>query len=145
MVNRPTERISVQSDPAGAVVSVDCGNAPLFGGTTPTVIEVPRLAETCGITIAKEGFAEQRVDFQRQTSRATIGNEVPGVVTGAFLSIVALALTWETDDLDFVVDAYRGGHFVGAAAGHAIDRKTGAAWKWVPGKISVKLEPVTEE
>ena len=145
MVNRPFERIPVTSDPAGAVVSVDCGNAPLFGGTTPTVIEVPRAAETCAITVAKEGYAEQRVEFERQLSRATLANEVPGVVAGTILSVAALALVWETEDFDFVVDAYRGGHYIGAEAGHAVDRKTGAAYKWVPGKVNVKLEALPEQ
>jgi len=32
MVNDTTEKIPVRSTPAGAVVSVDCGNAPLYGG-----------------------------------------------------------------------------------------------------------------
>lgn len=140
MVNRSVERIPVRSEPPGAVVSVDCGNAPLFGGTTPTVIEVPRVADACSITIAKEGFAEQHIDFQRQLSRATLGNQVPGIFAGTFFSVVALALTWETDDVDFVIDAFRGGHAVGSAAGHAIDQRTGRAYKWVPGEVSVKLE-----
>src|SRR5512141_1088395 len=106
MFNQPFERIPVRSEPSGAVVSVDCGNAPLFGGTTPTVIEVPRAADACSITVAKEGYAEQRIEFQRQLSRATLGNEVPGVVAGTILSVAALALVWDTDDFDLVVDAY---------------------------------------
>jgi len=72
------------------------------------------------------------------------GNEVPGVVAGTIFSVAALALVWDTDDFDLVVDAYRGGHYVGAEAGHAIDRKTGRAYKWVPGQVSVKLEKVEE-
>src|SRR5258708_6518907 len=32
MVNTATEKIPVRSNPAGAVVTVDCGNAPLYGG-----------------------------------------------------------------------------------------------------------------
>jgi hypothetical protein len=145
MVNRPVEQIPVSSDPAGAVVSVDCGNAPLYGGTTPTVIEVPRAAESCSITVAKEGYAERRVEFERQISKATRANQVPGVIAGTIFSVAALALVWDTDDLDFIVDAYQGGHYIAAEAGNAVDRKTGAAYKWVPGRVDVKLEPLPPE
>jgi hypothetical protein len=140
-VNRPTEQIPVRSEPPGAVVSVDCGNAPLYGGTTPTVIEVPRTAEQCSITIAKEGFVEQRVDFERQLSRATAVNRVGGVVGGTFLAAIALVLTFDNSwiDAQFVSDAYSGGEYIGSAAGNAIDRKTGGAYKWVPGEVSVTL------
>ena len=140
-VNRRTERIPVRSDPPGAVVSVDCGTAPLYGGTTPTVIEVSRLAETCSITIAKEGFAEQHIEFERQISRATAVNRVGGVLGGTFLAAIALVLTWDSSTIDaqFVSDAYNGGEYVGSAAGNAIDRKMGGAYKWVPGEVVVTL------
>jgi hypothetical protein len=144
MVNRPYEEIPVTSEPPGAVVSVDCGDAPVYGGTTPAVIEVSRLAETCGITVAKEGFAEQHIDFERQPSGATRMTEVPGVITGALLSAVALVITWDSPsvDGDFVAGAYDVGHAAGSAAGNAVDKKTGAAFKWVPGLVKVTLQPI---
>ena len=145
VVNRSSQRVPVTSDPSGAVVSVDCGQAALYGGTTPTTIELPRNADSCSITLAKEGYAEEHIDLQRQRSRATLANEVPGVVTGTFFSLVALALTWDTDDVDLVVDAYRGGHAIGSAAGNSVDEKTGAAYKWVPGKVAVKLQTLPPE
>jgi len=143
VVNRPYEEIGVTSDPPGAVVSVDCGDAPVYGGITPTVIYASRLAETCGITVAKEGFAEQTINFERQESKATRANEVPGVITGALLSVVALAITWDTPNVDgdFVVGAYNAGHAAGTGAGNAVDHKTGAAYKWVPSIVQVKLQP----
>jgi hypothetical protein len=143
VVNRPYEEIAVTSEPPGAVVSVDCGDAPVYGGVTPAVIYVSRLAETCGITVAKEGFAEQTIAFERQESKATRGNEVPGVITGALFSVVALAITWSTPNVDgdFVVGAYNAGHAVGSGAGNAVDHKTGAAFKWVPGLVNVTLQP----
>ena len=141
-VNRPTELIPVRSEPSGAVVSVDCGNTPLYGGTTPTTIEVPRNAEQCSITIAKEGFADQRIDFERRISRATAINRVGGVLGGTFLAAIALVLTFDNSTIDaqFVSDAYNGGEYIGSAAGNAIDRKIGGAYKWVPGEVSVTLE-----
>ena len=146
VVNRPYEEIPVTSEPPGAVVSVECGDAPVYGGTTPTLIVVSRLADTCGITVAKEGFAEEHIDFERQESKATRANEVPGVVTGALFSAVALAITWNTSsvDGDFVVGAYNAGHAAGSAAGNAVDHKTGAAFKWVPGRVDVKLQRAEE-
>lgn len=145
VVNRSSQRVPITSDPAGAVVSVDCGNAPLYGGMTPTTIEVPRIAEACSINVAKDGYAEERIDLQRQRSRATLANEVPGVVTGTLFSVVALVLTWETDDVDFVVDAYRGGHAIGSGVGNSVDETTGGAYKWVPGKVAVKLQKLPPE
>lgn len=143
VVNRPYEEISVTSDPPGAVVSVECGDAPVYGGTTPTVIYASRLAETCGITVAKEGFAEQTINFERQESKATRANEVPGVLTGALFSVAALVISWDSSNVDgdFVIGAYNAGHAAGSAAGNAVDHKTGAAYKWVPGRVDVKLQP----
>jgi len=143
MVNAPYEEIPVASDPPGAVVSVACGDAPVYGGTTPTVIAVSRLADACSITVAKEGFAEEHIDFERQESKATRIAQVPGVITGALFSVVALAITWDDDNVDgdFVAGAWDTGNAAGSAASHAIDRKTGAAYKWVPGRVEVKLQP----
>ena len=141
VVNRPYEDITVASDPAGAVVSVECGDAPVYGGKTPTVVRVSRLAETCAITVAKEGFAEQHVDFERQQSKATRINQVPGVIMGSVFGLVALAISWDDGDFDFVAGAAEAGNAVGSAAGNAIDRKTGAAYKWVPSRVVVRLEP----
>ena len=76
VVNDTTEKIPVRSNPAGAVVSVDCGDAPLYGGVTPTTISVPRAAMPCSITLAKEGYVPTRIDFQRQLSRAVGANKV---------------------------------------------------------------------
>ena len=39
MINGRTETIPVKSDPSGAVVTVECGNAPLYGGVTPTTVK----------------------------------------------------------------------------------------------------------
>src|SRR6185369_3979320 len=101
-----TERISVNSEPQGAVISVDCGNAPLYGGTTPAAIVVPRNADACSITIAKEGFQEQHIDFERQISRATAVNHVGGVLGGTVLAAFALIISLDNSviDADFVGD-----------------------------------------
>jgi hypothetical protein len=144
VVNDQKEKIAVRSEPAGAVVSVECGTAPVYGGVTPAVIIIERTADPCAFTIAKEGFEPQRVELQRQISRATKGNKVPGVVAGSLLSVIAFLVTMDGDVMN-PVDAAQGGwevgNALGEAPGNAIDRKTGAAYKHVPGTILVKLEP----
>ena len=143
VANDQRENIPIRSEPAGAVVSVNCGNAPIYGGITPAVIIIERTAESCSVTIAKEGYAEKTVDLERQVSRATVGNKVPGVITGALFGLIAVLA-----DLDShhgsadVIDAAEGGMALGEGAANAVDRKTGAAYKHVPGEIFVRLDPV---
>ena len=145
MVNQTTEKIPVRSEPAGAVVTVDCGSAPMYGGLTPTTITVPRAAQPCSLTVGKDGYAPQKVDFQRQRSRMTAGNNVPGVVAGTVLGAVAALFMWNSsDDLELPVLAFDGGHLLGSAPGNAIDQRTGAAYKQVPGDVFVTLVPLDE-
>lgn len=132
------EQIPIDSDPQGAVVSIDCGNAPIYGGVTPAVILIDRSADPCSFTIAKEGYVEQTVDLERQISRATAGNNVPGVIAGALLGIVALVIAPSDDDL--FLNAVEGGYGVATGAANAIDYKSGAAYKHVPGRIFVRLD-----
>jgi hypothetical protein len=139
IANDQKEKIAVRSDPTGAVVSVDCGNAPIYGGITPAVIIIERTANPCSVTIAKERYVEKTVDLQQTLSRATLGNRVPGVIAGAFLGLVALVI--DSSDDDWIATAAEGGYEAGTGAANAIDRKTGAAYKHVPGEIFVKLDP----
>jgi hypothetical protein len=137
MANDQREKIAVRSEPAGAVVSVECGATPVYGGVTPAVIIVDRAADPCALTVAKEGYEAQHVELTRTTSRATMGNKVPGVMVGTLFGLVA----WFSGDDNFVDDAFGLGAKLGEAPGDAIDRKTGAAYKHVPGAVFVKLDP----
>ena len=145
VVNDQKEKIAVRSEPAGAVVSVECGTTPVYGGVTPAVIIIERTADPCAVTIAKEGFEAQRVELQRQISRAMKGNRVPGVIAGSLLGVIAFLATMDGDFLD-PVDAAQGGwevgNALGEAPGNAIDRKTGAAYKHVPATVFVRLDPL---
>lgn len=143
VANDQRENIPIRSEPSGAVVSVNCGNAPIYGGITPAVIIIERTADPCSVTIAKDGYEEKTVDMERQTSRATIGNKVPGVITGALFGLVALIVDLDSrNGADDVIDAAKGGMALGEGAANAVDRKTGAAYKHVPGEIFVRLDPV---
>jgi hypothetical protein len=138
MANDQKEKIPVRSEPAGAVVSVECGTTPVYGGVTPAVIIVERTADPCAVTVAKEGYAQQTIELQRTTSRAMKGNKVPGVMVGALFGLVAVL----SDEDGWADDAYRLGSALGEAPGNAIDRKTGAAYKHVPKEVFVRLDPV---
>ena len=135
VINDQKEKIPVRSEPAGAVVSVECGTTPVYGGVTPAVIIIERTAEPCEVTIAKEGYAATKVTLERTISRAVNGNKVPGAILGGVLGLVAF---FNNDDAGA---AYAVGSAIGEAPGKAIDRKTGAAYKHTPKEVFVRLDP----
>lgn len=138
VINDQREKIPVRSEPAGAVVSVECGQAPVYGGVTPAVLLIERTADPCSITVAKEGYEQRTVTLERKTSRAVRGNKVPGVIVGSLFGLIA----WFADDNgSWVGDAYELGSTLGEAPGNAIDHRTGAAYKHVPGEVFVRLDP----
>jgi hypothetical protein len=144
MVNDTTEKIPVRSTPAGAVVSVECGNAPLYGGVTPTIITVPRVARPCSLTIAKEGYAEKRIEFQRQLSRATTANKFAAAPIGILAAVVGLLVTSDMDALnpdDVAAGTYQVATNVAAMPANKIDERSGGAFKQVPGEVDVTLDP----
>lgn len=72
-VDDSTERIRVRSQPAGALVTVDCGSERMDAGTTPLTILIDREADTCLVTLAKEGFAPRRVALRREPTGPATG------------------------------------------------------------------------
>jgi PEGA domain len=144
VVNDTTEKIPVRSTPAGAVVSVDCGNAPLYGGVTPTTITVPRVATPCSITLAKEGYVQMRIDFQRQRSSAASVNKAVAAPVGVFAGMIAYVLASKFDGLNpdaIAGSAYSAGTAIAAAPADAFDARKGGAFKQVPGEVDVTLDP----
>jgi hypothetical protein len=144
MVNDTTEKIPVRSTPAGAVVSVDCGNAPLYGGVTPATITVPRVATPCSITLAKEGYLPVKIDFQRQLSNAVSANKVVAAPVGAFAGLIGFLVADQIAGLDaerIAGSVYSATTAVAAAPANAFDARKGGAYKQVPGEVDVTLEP----
>jgi hypothetical protein len=144
MVNETTEKIPVRSTPAGAVVSVNCGDAPVYGGLTPATITVPRAATPCSITIAKVGYVEQRVVFERQRSRATAANRVAAAPAGVLGALVGLVVTSAVNTIsadDAAASGYAIGSAIATASADGIDERTGGAFKQVPGEVDVTLDP----
>jgi len=146
MVNGTYQSVPVNSQPAGAVVAVDCADAKRDGGVTPTTIQLPRGAETCSITLSKAGYESWTVDFRRQASRATAMNRVPGVIVGTLGAVLGVAAVLDDhccgDDLDLPAEMAQGGYKLGSAAGNSVDQRTGGAWKQVPGEVFVRLDPL---
>jgi hypothetical protein len=143
MVNTANEKIPVRSNPEGAVVSVDCGNAPLYGGVTPTTITVPRSASPCSITLAKEGYVQTRVDFHREISRAVAANKVAAAPIGFFAAILGYALTSGTSFLnpdEIAANSYDAATTAAAIPANRFDESHGGAYKQVPGEVDVTLE-----
>src|SRR5437763_11229808 len=138
VINDQKEKSPVRSEPAGAVVSVECGATPVYGGVTPAVIIIERIADPCEITVAKEGYAAKKVVLARTVSRAVNGNKVAGAMVGGVFGLIALLS--DADD-SIVSSAYDIGSAVGEAPGKAIDRKTGAAYKHTPKAVFVRLDP----
>jgi hypothetical protein len=136
IANDQKETIPVRSEPDGAVVSIECGNTPVYGGITPAVIIIERTADPCAVTVAKEGYEAKKVTLERTTSRAMRGNKVPGMMMGALFGLIA----WFSDDVAIDV-AWDLGSALGEAPGNAIDRRTGAAYKHVPKEVFVRLDP----
>jgi len=78
-----TEGIQVESDPPGAVVSLNCvQNSITNVGTTPVTVEVQRKSKSCAIEIAKEGYLPAHVPLQRTFSGVYVGNLLVGGVVG---------------------------------------------------------------
>jgi hypothetical protein len=140
-INKSTEQIPVRSTPAGAVVSVACGDAEVYGGVTPTIITVPRAAQPCSITLAKEGYADVRVDFRRERSRASQANRIAAAPVGLFASVISVVLAGNIVGEDAAMSAGYGiGSAIAAAPGDAFDERHGGAFKQVPGEVEVTLE-----
>jgi hypothetical protein len=117
---------------------------PIYGGVTPTVITVPRAAEPCGIIVAKEGYVEARVDFERQRSSATRANRIIGAPVGLALGLFGLVLNGDSGIFD-PEEVFTAGYKLGTAAvsipANKIDEKSGRGYKHVPAEVSVILEP----
>jgi hypothetical protein len=78
-----TQAIRVESEPPGAVVSLNCveNSVPLLG-RTPITIQVQRKSKSCAVGLAKEGYVPTTVPLQRTLSGVYIGNLLVGGVVG---------------------------------------------------------------
>ena len=83
IAHQTTQQVPVSSDPAGAAVTVACGdvnNDPKL--ITPAVITVHRKPEHCTVSLAKEGFETAQVALTREMSGWYLGNILIGGIIG---------------------------------------------------------------
>jgi hypothetical protein len=79
----PTQRIMVRSDPAGAAVTVECGDVKNDTQLlTPTVVSVHRGPDHCAILLVKDGYHPVAVPLHKARSAWHFGNVIVGVLTG---------------------------------------------------------------
>jgi hypothetical protein len=136
LVHGRYQQVPVRSTPAGAAVRVDCGDAPADAGVTPVEVSLRRGAERCAITLSKAGYAEQTVTFTRMASRAAWSNVVPGLAIG---TVAAAAVAAPFDEGSASNNAMAGGIAGGTALGYLVDRRSGAAYRQLPGTVDVTL------
>jgi hypothetical protein len=94
IVHQTTQQIPVTSEPAGAAVTVACGdvyNDPKL--VTPTVVTVHRKPDRCVIGLAKEGYQPTEVALRKSVSGWYIANVVIGGVIG-FIVDAANGAMW---------------------------------------------------
>lgn len=83
IVHQTTQQVRLNSEPAGAAVTVACGdvhNDPKL--VTPAVVTLHRKPAYCGIKLNKEGYAEKELKFGRQMSGWYLGNIIFGGIIG---------------------------------------------------------------
>lgn len=136
------QRIPVQTEPAGARVGIDCGDAPRRAGElTPTVITVPRKADTCRLRLTKPGYEPEVVELRRVMSPAVYGN-----LNAAGAGVEVLVDSICCDDVTAAVGVFTliAGTVVGGV-GFAVDHATGAMYQHVPTHVAVELTPLIDE
>jgi hypothetical protein len=134
------QSVPVRSSPSGANILVDCDGDRRDAGTTPAKVTLPRASKTCGLTLTKDGYEPERVDFERVRSKATLVNLVPSAYLSIIGGIIGFAVTFDRGPVDPFIGVAAGG-YLGWRAPNAIDEKTGAAWKQVPEEVRVTLSP----
>jgi hypothetical protein len=83
IVHGTTQQVKVNSEPAGAAVTVECGdvnNDPKI--VTPAVVTLHRKPDHCALKLNKEGFAEKELKFAKSLSGSFFGNILFGGIIG---------------------------------------------------------------
>jgi hypothetical protein len=136
------QTVPVESNPSGAAVRVSCGDYERDAGVTPVKVELLRKAETCTLTLTKDGYEPETVEFQRGRSAMVYGNIVPGFFTGTLTGAGAglVAVLAEASD-EVIIGAFAAGFATGAGLPALVDEATGAMYKHQPERVEVALRP----
>ena len=131
------EKIGVESNPPGAFVAVDCGEAAHHPrGVTPMVVSVPRAETQCRLRISKEGYETRTVRLSRHVAPEAKGN-FGGVRAGA--EIFSDSIFCCDEDSAFVGAVTMLGGAIYGGVGLAVDRATGAMFEHHPQTVIVRL------
>jgi hypothetical protein len=137
IAHRPTERISIRSNPPGADAVIECAGGVRASGVTPASIGIPRHAEECVLSITKDGMIAQMIPLKRAVS-----GKYWGALWTAAGAVAGLALmSSESDGLEYG-SILLGPPLVYGLTSAAIDASTGRRWLHEPDEIDVKLEPL---
>ncbi len=132
--------IHVTSSPSGAAVRVSCEGLTRDAGVAPIDVVVGRNAQSCEITLSKNGFADRTVTLTRMRSGMVWLNLIPGFVIGVVADVSTVSPVDESNRKKGNA-AFFEGFVVGTAAGLLIDHSTGASYKQVPTRIDATLDP----
>jgi hypothetical protein len=129
------ERIAIDSDPAGADVSVTCDNMGVVAtAVTPSAVLVPRTADDCIVTISKNGYVSHDVALESGLNPRFWGN-LPWMA-GVPIGLVAVVFGGASGDGVAVLALGAVG-----ATGMIVDSVTDAKRDHDPKEIRVTLAP----
>jgi hypothetical protein len=129
------EVISVESNPPGASVTIQCDRGVSAAGVTPAHLTIPRKADLCRVNVEKSGMKAQTVPIERGFNASywlnfpsTLGLPIYVFAVGPFGGSNGTGVAWLAFGL-------------AGAAGLLVDRVNGAMYDHDPKVIKVTLQP----
>ncbi|MEO8033238.1 MAG: hypothetical protein ABI837_02320 [Acidobacteriota bacterium] len=127
----PMQRLAIDSDPAGAVISLQhCGAFAIEGAITPAVVMVSRRVTQCTVAVSKSGYKPISVRLDRHVSPQFAANS-------AALTVMCGDVFECNHVSDLAVAGIVGGALAGA--GMATDAVTGAMFELRPALVHAIL------
>lgn len=123
-----TEKISVDSTPQGADVTLVCGVNRVGDAVTPAKFTIARNAGDCVAQVSKSGYGDARATIEQGVNPAYWGNFItsPPALVGAYI------LTGATAGLGALM-------IVTGTSGWLVDLRTGAIHAHKPARVRVAL------
>ncbi len=150
-IHHQLQQVPINSTPAGAAVTLDCGRGATRVGTTPMTLVMRRRDSGCSIFIVKPGWMGTRVDFHRIPSAAALTNVLPALLAGGIVAnsnVDFSASNGSTSGGVVNVSATGSGTVSPVAVAGVvfsgallIDVGSGALFEQLPTRVNVRLEP----
>ena len=132
----PMQRVSIQSEPAGAVVELEECGTQREDFRTPVTVLISRRVKRCTIIVTREGYEPARIMLERRRAApapGTSGVEVAEAICGP--GIVDCS-----DLTDLLVLGAVGA--LGWGLGKGVDAIAGANYELEPREVWVELRPL---